>query len=174
MIKSRYSLDQSASLAGIASSTSESVFLSPLISTPAPFNPPGDAGEKFCRYGFVDQKFFGRVTDRRPLDFGIEHNFFRHRNVRRAIHINMAVAFTMSDDRNQGICLNKTDHLLASARDDQRRDIFPASTFPRPQLLSVVSINSTQPGGRFTSCNAVLITVNKLFVCVNGFGTAAQ
>ena len=115
---SRYSVDQSSSVAGLTRLSTACVALSPRISQPASIS-ISTSGLRMCRRrGAVDQQSLGRAAHAGAPHLGVEHDLLGHLQRGRLVHIDVADAFQVREHRHARFRLHARDQALAAARND--------------------------------------------------------
>ena len=72
----------------------------------------------------MNEKGFHCIADTWSLNLGIEANLFSHVKIRPFVHIHMAYAFVMLQNRDFGILDNKTDQAFSPTGDNQINPFF--------------------------------------------------
>ena len=95
------------------------VFPQARISTPASRSRLEQRDEEARRRVAVDEKRLGRVARRRVLELAVEDDRRRHRLVRRAVHVDVADALRVAENRDARLRLNVPDEVVPAPRDDE-------------------------------------------------------
>ena len=74
--------------------------------------------EMGCRRGAIDQQRLGCAAHARAAHFGVEHDFLRHSERGRLVHVDMADAFEMREHGDARFRLHAGDQAFAAARND--------------------------------------------------------
>ena len=77
-----------------------------------------ERGKMGGRRGAIDQKRLGRAANAGPPHLGVEHDPLRHVEIGGPVHVDMADAFEMGEDRKPRLGLHAADEVLAAARHD--------------------------------------------------------
>ena len=118
MMASRYSVDQSSSLAGFTRGSTGCTAASPRTSQPASSSIVDQRLEMRRRAGAIDQQRLGRAADAGAPHLGVEHDRLRHVERGGLVDIDVADAFEMREHRHARLRLHARDQALAAARHD--------------------------------------------------------
>ena len=118
MMASRYSVAQSASVAGLTRASAFCAAASPRTSQPASSSALTSAGRIVGRRAAIDQQRLGRAADAGAPHLGVEHDAHRHVEVGVAIDVGVADAFEVREHRHARLLLHARDQALAAARHD--------------------------------------------------------
>ena len=118
MIVSRYSVRQSASLAGVTRGSTARVCFIPAHRAPG-VKQHFDERREMCRgAGAVDEQGLGRAANARAPELGVENDRFGFAEIGVAIDEHMHDPFEMREDRHPCLGLDAGDEALAAARHD--------------------------------------------------------
>ena len=118
-MRSRYSVSQSASVAGRVPGTSSHVRGQPRSSTPAAREARGDRGQERGRGVRVDQERLERVAHARALGLRVDRDVGRHVEVGPGVDVDVAEPLVVLEHRDRGALGHQADELLPAARDDE-------------------------------------------------------
>ena len=118
-ILSRYSVSQSAGLAGVMPGTICRRSGRRAARRPRDQGIGRAAGRKSEAIALVDQQRLGGVADAGALDLGVDDDLDRHREVAAGINVDVAIALVMLEDRHLGLGDDPADQALAAARNRQ-------------------------------------------------------
>ena len=118
MMASRYSVDQSSSLAGLTRVSAARVSASPRTSQPASISICDQRLQNVVGAGAVDEQRLGRAAHAGAPHLGVEHDALGHVERSRLVDIDVADAFEVREHRHARFRLHARDQALAAARHD--------------------------------------------------------
>ena len=118
MMASRYSVDQSSSLAGLTAAVG-ALRLGIAAHLAAGLDQHLDQRREMRGRGLaIDQQRLGRAAHAGAPHLGVEHDLLRHVEIGACMHIDVADAFEMREHRHARLGLHARDEALAAARHD--------------------------------------------------------
>ena len=118
MMVSRYSVDQSASLAGFTRASAFCTAASPRTSQPASSSISISGLRWVAARSAIDQQRLGRAADAGAPQLGVQHDGLGHVERGRLVDVDVADAFEMREHRHARLALHARDQALAAARHD--------------------------------------------------------
>ncbi len=118
MMASRYSVDQSCSVAAFTRASAFCAAASPRTSQPASIRAAIRVFSDAFGRGAIDQQRLGGAAHAGAAHLGVDDERFCHRQVRAAIDVGVADAFQVREHRHARFVLHARDEALAAARHD--------------------------------------------------------
>ncbi len=125
MIASRYSVSQSASLAGFTRGSS-GAGVGIAANFAARLGEVVEDRRQLRDGAAIDQESLGRAADAGAPHLGVEHDLPRLGRIGVAVDIGVAVAVQMGDDGDAALVLHPLDQALAAARHDDVDEVVEA------------------------------------------------